>query len=97
MNNFSKSEAFYANLRTKLQDTSNWPSHYLYKFILKTDSDKESLIEAIFNNTGAVIETKPSKNGNYTSVSVNVFLENPDAVIKKYKEVASKVEGVISL
>ena len=46
---------------------------------------------------GAVINTKASKNGNYTSVSINVRMKNPDAVILKYKEVAEKVEGVISL
>jgi putative lipoic acid-binding regulatory protein len=44
-----------------------------------------------------VIKTTPSKNGKYTSVSVNVRMKNPDAVIVKYKEVAENVEGVISL
>ena len=46
---------------------------------------------------GAVIETKESKNGKYTSISINVLMKNPDAVINKYKEVAEKIEGVISL
>ena len=46
---------------------------------------------------GAVINTKESKNGKYTSVSINVKMKNPDAVIEKYKEVSEKVEGVISL
>ena len=46
---------------------------------------------------GAVINTVESKNGKYTSVSINVRMKSPEAVIDKYKEVASKVEGVISL
>lgn len=46
---------------------------------------------------GAVIKTRKSKNGNYTSVSVNVRMKNPDAVIEKYKTVGEEVEGVISL
>ena len=46
---------------------------------------------------GAVIKTTESKNGKYTSISVNLLMRNPDAVIEKYKEVAEKVEGVISL
>ena len=54
-------------------------------------------LEAIFNNMGAVIKTTESKNGKYTSVSVNVLLENPEVVVEKYKEVAEKIEGVISL
>ena len=53
-------------------------------------------IEAIFDGLGAVIKTKESKNGKYTSVSIDVVMENPEAVIEKYKEVASKIEGVIS-
>ena len=46
---------------------------------------------------GAVIRTTPSKKGKYTSVSINVRVASPDAVIAKYKEIAQNVEGVISL
>lgn len=90
-------EAFYAKLKEQLQDTALWPTEYLYKFIVKTDAKKIEKIAAIFNHLGAVIETKESSNGKYTSVSINVRLKNPDAVIEKYIEVSKKVEGVISL
>ena len=90
-------EEFYNNLKEKLQDTSEWPSEYLYKFIIKSDLVKINTIECIFDNMGAVIKTIPSKEGNYTSVSLNVVMKNPDTVIEKYKEVGSQVEGVISL
>ncbi|WNH09938.1 DUF493 domain-containing protein [Thalassobellus suaedae] len=69
----------------------------MYKFIVKSDNEKIALVEALFNNIGAVIHTTESKNGKYTSISINVLMRNPDAVIDKYKEVAEKVEGVISL
>lgn len=92
-----KREAFYKKLRSQLYDTALWPTEYLYKFIVKTDVAKIEQIEVLFDNLGAVINTTASKNGNYTSVSVNVRMKNPDAVIAKYKEVAAKVEGVISL
>ncbi|WP_299222807.1 DUF493 family protein [uncultured Aquimarina sp.] len=97
MSDASKSEEFYKKLKAQLADTALWPTAYLYKFIVPTDSDKVSQIEGIFDNLGAVITTKQSKNGKYTSVSVNVRMKNPDHVIIKYKEVAVKVEGVISL
>ena len=48
-------------------------------------------------NLGAVINTIESKNGKYTSVSINVRMDSPETVIEKYKEVAEKIEGVISL
>ena len=97
MNTPSNSEEFYNKLREQLYETATWPTEYLYKFIIMSDVTKIDQVEAIFNNMGAVINTKESKNGKYTSVSINVVMKNPEAVIKKYKEVAEKIEGVISL
>ena len=91
-----KPEDFYKRLKEQLLETSTWPSKYLYKFIVPTDKEKIKSIEDIFDNTGAVIASKQSKKGTYTSISITVTLENPDVVISKYKEV-SKIEGVISL
>lgn len=90
-------DEFYRKLRSQLFETNSWPSIYLYKFIVPTNEEKIRGIENIFDNMGAVITTKKSKKGNYTSVSVNVKMEDPDAVIDKYKEVGEKIEGVISL
>ena len=92
-----KTEEFYKKLKAQLQDTALWPSEYLYKFIVTTDAKKISEIESLFDNIGAVINTIPSKNNKYTSVSINVRMKNPDAVIAKYKEVAEKVKDVIAL
>ena len=64
---------------------------------MPTDAAKLKTIETIFDNMGAVIRTTPSKKGKYTSVSINVRVASPDAVIAKYKEIAQNVEGVISL
>ena len=97
MSTSPNSEEFYQKLKAQLYDTAQWPSEYLYKFIVISDKEKITQIEDLFNNMGAVIETKESKNGKYTSVSINVSMKNPEAVIDMYKEVAEKVEGVISL
>lgn len=90
-------EEFYEKLKGQLYETNSWPAEYLYKFILKSDVKKIAKVEALFNNIGAVIHTTESKNGKYTSISVNVLMENPEAVIAKYQEVANNVEGIISL
>jgi len=97
MNPKENPEAFYKKLKEQLLDTTIWPSEYLYKFIVKSDLKKIAEVENIFDNLGAIINTKESSNGKYTSISINVKLKNPDAVIAKYKEVAENVEGVISL
>ncbi|MCO4821254.1 MAG: DUF493 family protein [Flavobacteriaceae bacterium] len=90
-------DEFYKKLKIQLEDTNEWPSEYLYKFIVTSSTEKTAKIESLFDNTGAVITTKESKNGKYTSVSINVIMKDPDAVIAKYIEVADNVEGVISL
>jgi uncharacterized protein len=97
MSDSNNEEEFYRKLKVQLEETSEWPSEYLYKFIVKSDLTKIAKIEALFDNTGAVINTIESKNGKYTSVSINVIMKNPDAVIEKYLEVAINIEGVISL
>jgi putative lipoic acid-binding regulatory protein len=45
---------------------------------------------------GAVIVTKHSKTGKYTSVSIDVQMTNAQKIIDKYLEL-STVEGIISL
>lgn len=91
-----KTEEFYIRLKDELETTSQWPSEYLYKFIVPTDTDKIREVEDAFDNLGAVITTHQSKTGKYTSVSVNVRMQDPDAVIEKYIAV-SNIEGIISL
>jgi len=90
-------EEFYEKLKVQLQDTSIWPTEYLYKFIVPTKPSKVEQIEVIFDNMGAVINTRLSKKGKYTSLSINVRMKNPDAVIEIYKQIGREVEGVISL
>lgn len=97
MDSSKKTDEFYDKLKTQLYDTSIWPSEYLYKFIVISEGSRVKTIEDLFNDLGAVINTNESKNGKYTSVSINVKMKNPEAVVAKYKEVAENVEGVISL
>ena len=97
MSDKQKEEEFYNKLKVQLEESASWPSPYLYKFIVKTDKEKIKAIEGIFNHLGAVIKNTESKRGTYTSVSINVVMDDPDAVISKYIEVSKKIEGVISL
>ena len=91
------SEEFYAKLKSQLHDTAIWPNIYLYKFILPSKPDQSAELLNIYDNMGAVINSKSSKTGKYISYSIKVKLKNPDAVIEKYKEVTKKIKGVISL
>ena len=89
-------QEFYKKLKIQLEETTTFPSKYMYKFIVPTIEGKIEEVTAKFDNLGAHISTKKSKNGKYTSISIQVVMESADAVIVKYKEV-SVVEGIISL
>mgnify|MGYP006163540199 FL=1 len=89
-------EEFYERLKEELRTTSDWPSIYLYKFIVPTDTIKILAVENAFDNMGAVINTQQSKTGKFTSISINVSMLSPEHVVEKYIDVSS-VEGIISL
>ncbi len=91
-----KTEDFYIRLKSELEESTTWPAVYLYKFIVPTNATNVNKVENTFNNMGAVIKTHSSKTGKYTSISVNVTMQNPDKVIEKYQEL-STIEGIISL
>lgn len=91
-----KTEDFYKRLKEELANSTVWPSEYLFKFIIPSDNHKIAIIEKSFDNMGAVIKTKASKNGKYTSISVNVTMKSAQAVVDKYQEL-STIEGIISL
>jgi putative lipoic acid-binding regulatory protein len=87
---------FYKKLQVQLDDTTQFPSDYLYKFIVPTDENQVKEVKDLFNNAGAVIKTKKSKTGKYSSLSIVIKLKNSDEVISYYKKV-EKIKGIISL
>ena len=88
---------FYKNLKQLLDDTSSWPSEYIYKFIYSSKPDNIEILRDIFKDTNADFKIKISKNGKYTSVSVKIIAKNPDLIIENYMKVADKIENVILL
>lgn len=91
-----KTTEFYKRLKSQLETDTSWPSIYLYKFIVPSNPEKIAKIESIFDGINAEIKKRDSSKGTYTSLSIKVKMDTPDAVIQKYIEV-SNVEGVISL
>jgi uncharacterized protein len=96
MNEDKNNSEFYERLKQQLEVDTNWPSPYLFKFIVPAILEKIAEIEAVFDGTDALINTRDSSKGAYTSISIKVTMNSPEAVVEKYLEV-SNVEGVISL
>jgi putative lipoic acid-binding regulatory protein len=89
-------EDFYKKLRITLDETTQFPSKYLYKFIIPNDDLKLNIIKDVFNYGGAVIDTKFSKTGKFISVSILIEMQSSDEIISKYHEVGH-IKGLISL
>ena len=89
-------DAFYKKLTTSLDETTTFPAAYLYKFIVPTTEGQEAEVKAIFKNTNAKIDTKPSKTGKYISISIKLTLASSKEVIAYYKKV-EPIKGIISL
>jgi len=78
--------------RDQLENQHNFPGIYTFKFILP--AGKIDLIKVILPEKDII--QKPSRNGNYISVTARLTVESPDDVIRIYKE-ASQIEGIIKL
>ena len=80
------------NFRAKLEGYYAWPSLYTFKFIVPTGREVE--VKNLFPNHTS--SEKLSKNGKYTSVTINMMMPSSDAVIEVYQS-ASVIEGIIAL
>ncbi|CAM1341021.1 DUF493 family protein [Tenacibaculum amylolyticum] len=92
----SDKEAFYEKLKTQLEETTTFPTKYLYKFIVPTTGNQVNEVQDLFDQGGAVINTRKSRSGKYVSVSIHLDVENAEEVISYYQK-AEKIEGIISL
>ena len=91
-----KTKEFYDRLQVELDNSNTWPAIYLFKFIVPTDEDKIQRVESAFDCMGAVINTKKSKTGKFTSISIDVTMKDSQEIVDKYLEV-STIEGIVSL
>lgn len=92
----NNADEFYERLKTELNNSNQWPSEYLFKFIVPSTTANVAKVENAFNDMGAVITTKKSKTGKFTSISIDATVDNAEIIIEKYQEVGV-IEGIISL
>lgn len=80
------------NFREKLDSHYAWPSLYTFKFIVPTGKEEE--VKNLFPKHTS--SEKLSKNGKYTSITINMMMPSSDTVIEVYQS-ASVIEGIIAL
>tara|TARA_B110000467_G_C18236913_1_gene432124 strand:+ start:410 stop:679 length:270 start_codon:yes stop_codon:yes gene_type:complete len=85
----------FDSLRKTLEDL-NFPSVYMFKFIVKSDLHKIAQIESLFHPEKAEIIRKESSKGAFISISIKEVMMSPDEIISVYEK-ASSIKGVITL
>lgn len=87
-------KAKYESLKLQLEESSEWPSEYVFKFILKSaEKEKQMKVRQLFKQNVS-LSFKSSSKGKYISVTIKATMESPDHVIEIYKE-ASKIKELI--
>ncbi|ARA95105.1 DUF493 domain-containing protein [Rhodothermaceae bacterium RA] len=88
----SSDHAWWDRFQSLLDDQIDWPSPYLFKFIVpRAEVDA---LRALFGEEQ--MQMRHSRKGNYVSVTARMIMQSSDDVIAVYKA-AARVEGVISL
>lgn len=80
------------SFRKKLDEHHQWPSLYVFKFIVP--KGKEAELKNLF--IGHEISERASANGNYSSFTINIMSPSSEAVINVYKMVEN-IDGIIAL
>ncbi len=88
---------FYIDFKEKLEENTNFPSDYLFKFIVPTDEQTIAQVQGIFaNDEKASFSSRDSKNGKYTSLTIKVHVKDADEVVNYYKQ-TSEIKGIVTL
>jgi hypothetical protein len=82
----------WTSLQEKLNNHYAWPALYTFKFIVP--KGKEIEVTTLFPNH--IATERISKNGNYTSITLQMMMPSSEAVVAVYVS-TSKVEGIIAL
>jgi len=87
-------QSLFDGLRQKLEQ-EEWPSTYMFKFILPNDNESITRLLNIFG-TANKQQMQNSRNGKYVSITIEELMLSADDVIEKYEK-AAQLKGVMSL
>lgn len=86
----------YAKLKSQLEEGFEWPTVYMFKFIVPASNQNVAQVERLFNANEARVSMRESRKGNFVSVTAREMMLSPEKVIERYQE-AEKIEGLIAL
>ncbi len=85
----------YNQLRDQLIESTQWPSLYMFKFIIPNKDEKLDAVKAVFPK-GTQFAFKTSKDMRYLSITVKITMKDADAVIAIYEQ-TKHIEGLLAI
>lgn len=82
-------------LMERLNMVHQWPSVYMFKFIMEPEAERLDRVLALFPSESEVLR-RYSAGGRYLSLTVREVMMNAHDVVDRYDR-ASAIEGVIVL
>lgn len=82
-------------LRERLNEVHEWPSVYMFKFVLEPDEDRLQALLALFPAESEILR-RYSAAGKYLSITVKEVMLSADDVVLRHEK-ASAIQGVIVL
>jgi putative lipoic acid-binding regulatory protein len=96
MNSKENPDDFYERFLQQLEESQNWPGLYMFKFIVKSNSNQIDKLKDLFNNPSEGVSMVNSSKNKFQSLTITIEMKSPLEVIAIYKK-ASEFEGVIIL
>ena len=88
--------AFYDRLKEELEKNTDWPTKYMYKFIMPNKEENVDKVKKNFSSQDVELKKNYSKTGKYISITLITEEKNPEAVINRYKSMED-IEGLVAL
>jgi putative lipoic acid-binding regulatory protein len=88
-------EEFYGRLREELEKNHEWPTKYMYKFIIPNDENKVEEVKKRFDKEYQFRQNY-SRTGKFISLTFVTDEKSADDIIAQYRKMED-IEGLIAI
>ncbi len=95
-NKSTKSKDFYLRFKDQLLESQDWPGIYIFKFIVKDNSEEYNQLKKYLKNYKGKKSLKSSSKNKFLSLTFEFYANSPVDVINIYKGIEN-IDNIISL
>jgi len=95
-NKSTKSKDFYLRFKDQLLESQDWPGIYIFKFIVKDNSEEYNQLKKYLKNFEGKKSLKSSSKKKFLSLTFEFYANSPVDVINIYKGIEN-IDNIISL